>query len=62
LLAQALKVNATDLLPDAELQAVGQSPPAASMVVFPDGRALVSVNQVFPLETALAIMKLIGTP
>ena len=61
LLAKTLGVAVTDLASDAELHAV-QSPPAASLVVYPDGRAMVDIHRMYPLEVALAIMKLAGTP
>jgi transcriptional regulator with XRE-family HTH domain len=61
LLAKALDVETTDLMPKAEVDELSRLAPSASMVVYPDGRALVSINQVFPLETAIAIMKLVGT-
>jgi transcriptional regulator with XRE-family HTH domain len=60
LLAKTLGVAVTDIAPDAELHAV-QSPPAASLVVYPDGQAMVDIHRMYPLEVALAIMKLAGT-
>ena len=60
LLAKVLDVKTTDLVTDAELQALVRTEPAASMVLYPGGKALVSINQIFPLEIAIEIMNLAG--
>jgi transcriptional regulator with XRE-family HTH domain len=60
-LAKALRVERSDLASDDELQALDRSTPTVSIVLYSDNRALVSINQVFPLKTALEIMAIAGT-
>jgi transcriptional regulator with XRE-family HTH domain len=62
LLARTLKVAPDELMSNAEqLLSTGRAPPRVALTLISDGQAMVDIHRAFPLEVALAIMKLAGT-